>query len=88
LGTEATVGSVVGVQKYVYDVFGPAVNMAARLQVFAHPMKIVAPEGMKPSLIDAFQVSDVGTYDIKGLGTIDLIDVAQNVHPMRSRLRN
>ncbi|MGD9294949.1 MAG: adenylate/guanylate cyclase domain-containing protein, partial [Roseobacter sp.] len=45
LGNGAAVGSVVGVQKYVYDVFGPAVNMAARLQVFAHPMKIVAPIG-------------------------------------------
>ena len=61
LGSGATVGSVVGVQKYVYDVFGPAVNMAARLQVFAHPMKIVAPTSMKADLIDQFRIDELGS---------------------------
>ena len=79
LGTGAAVGSVVGVQKYVYDVFGPAVNMAARLQVFAHPMKIVAPESMKFDLIDGFQIDEIGKYDIKGLGAMDLINVEGNL---------
>lgn len=79
LGSGAAVGSVVGVQKYVYDVFGPAVNMAARLQVFAHPMKIAAPLEMKPELIDGFQVDEIGSYDIKGLGTLDLINVEGNM---------
>ncbi len=79
LGHGAAVGSVVGVQKYVYDVFGPAVNMAARLQVFAHPMKIVAPVEMKYDLIDGFAVDEIGSYDIKGLGTLDLINVEGNL---------
>lgn len=84
LGTGAAVGSVVGIQKYVYDVFGPAVNMASRLQVFANPMKIVAPEEMKFALIDEFQVSDLGPVDIKGMGTVDLINVTSQLrkpHP-------
>ncbi|PSL17374.1 adenylate/guanylate cyclase domain-containing protein [Shimia abyssi] len=76
LGTGAVVGSVVGIQKYVYDVFGPAVNMAARLQVAAKPMQIVAPESMKFDLIDAFQISDLGAHDIKGLGEMPLISVS------------
>ncbi|MEM1350826.1 MAG: adenylate/guanylate cyclase domain-containing protein [Pseudomonadota bacterium] len=79
LGSGAAVGSVVGVQKYVYDVFGPAVNMAARLQVFAHPMKIVAPIGMKFDLIDGFQVDEIGMYKIKGLGEMELINVEGNL---------
>ena len=79
LGSGAAVGSVVGVQKYVYDVFGPAVNMAARLEVFAHPMKIVAPISMKFDLIDGFQVDEIGSYEIKGLGTLDLINVEGNL---------
>lgn len=79
LGSGAAVGSVVGVQKYVYDVFGPAVNMASRLQVFAHPMKIVAPVSMKFDLIDGFQVDEIGLYNIKGLGEMELINVEGNL---------
>ena len=79
LGSGAAVGSVVGVQKYVYDVFGPAVNMASRLQVFAHPMKIVAPIDMKFDLVDGFQVDEIGSYDIKGLGSLELINVEGNL---------
>ena len=79
LGSGAAVGSVVGVQKYVYDVFGPAVNMASRLQVFAHPMKIVAPVSMKFDLVDGFQVDEIGSYKIKGLGEMELINVEGNL---------
>lgn len=81
LGTGAAVGSVVGIQKYVYDVFGPSVNMASRLQVFANPMKIVAPDTMKFDLIDEFQIGDLGTHDIKGLGEMNLISVSANLAP-------
>ncbi len=79
LASGAAVGSVVGVQKYVYDVFGPAVNLAARLQVFALPMKIAAPVDMKFDLIDGFQVTEIGPYDIKGIGNIELINVEGNL---------
>lgn len=79
LGSGAAVGSVVGVQKYVYDVFGPAVNMASRLEVFAHPMKIVAPIEMKYDLVDGFAVEEIGSYKIKGLGTMELINVEGNL---------
>ncbi|MGR3759306.1 adenylate/guanylate cyclase domain-containing protein [Roseobacteraceae bacterium NS-SX3] len=75
LGTGPAVGSVVGIQKYVYDVFGPAVNIASRLQVFAKPMKIVAPKEMKDALENEFHVSDIGPADIKGLGEVHLINV-------------
>lgn len=79
LGSGAAVGSVVGIQKYVYDVFGPAVNMASRLQIFANPGNIAAPESMKFALIDEFQITDIGTVAIKGLGDMELINVAANL---------
>lgn len=42
------IGSIVGVQKYVYDIFRPGVNLAARLEAFSGPMHITLCEGMLP----------------------------------------
>jgi adenylate cyclase len=83
LGTGATVGSVVGIQKYVYDVFGHSVNLASRLQALADPMTIVAPEEMKFALIDEFKIADLGHHQIKGLGDMELISVSSNLQVAR-----
>lgn len=64
------VGSVVGIQKYVYDIFGPAVNMAARLQAHAEPMTILIPDDMKGMLVEEFEIEDMGKRDLHGFGTI------------------
>lgn len=42
LASGSVIGSVVGVQKYIYDVFGPAVIDALELRTFAEPMKIIS----------------------------------------------
>ena len=63
---------------------GPAVNIASRLQVFANPMNIVAPEEMKYDLIDEFQIADLGAVDIKGMGRMDLINVSSRLNVSRS----
>jgi class 3 adenylate cyclase len=70
------VGSVVGVQKYVYDIFGPAVNLASRLQEFAEPMAIVAHDEMKAALIEEFALSDLGPHEVRGIGEMRLIGVS------------
>lgn len=49
--------------------------MAARLQIFADPMTVVAPEAMKQDLIDEFQLADLGSQDIRGLGEMRLLRV-------------
>ena len=84
LGTGSAVGSVVGVQKYVYDVFGPSVNMASRLQNIADPMAIVCPVEMKSELVDSFQVVDIGRFDIKGMGKMDLCNVSSSFSKVRT----
>lgn len=53
LGLGPVVGSVVGVQKYVYDVFGFAVNAAMETRDFAQPMEALAA----PELAEALQGS-------------------------------
>ncbi len=42
--TGPVVGSIVGVQRYVYDIFGPGVNLASRMETLAEPMEIAITE--------------------------------------------
>jgi class 3 adenylate cyclase len=79
IATGSVVGSVVGVQKYVYDIFGEAVNLASRLQVFAGPMQIVAHDAMKKDLVEEFTLTDLGQYDVRGMGEMRLIGVSSEI---------
>ena len=63
------IGSVVGVQKYVYDIFGPGVNMAARMETLADPMQIVISEDTWRLVRDEFACTDLGEAEVKGFGT-------------------
>jgi adenylate cyclase len=45
IGTGPVVGSVVGTQKYVYDVFGAAVNAALKAQALAGDMEVLTLNG-------------------------------------------
>ncbi len=63
------VGSIVGVQKYVYDIFGPGVNMAARMEALADPMQIAISEPTHALIGDEFTCSDLGQHDVKGFGS-------------------
>jgi len=55
------VGSVIGGQKYVFDVFGPAAALANRLRYHAKPMSIVASRALAQQLGSEFEVSPAGT---------------------------
>lgn len=52
LATGSVIGSVVGVQKYIYDVFGPAVAAADTVRLAARPMGIAA-DGSIADLLDS-----------------------------------
>lgn len=62
------VGSIVGVQKYVYDIFGPGVNMAARMEAAADPMQIVISETTFRRISNEFTCTDLGEREVKGFG--------------------
>jgi len=67
--TGAVVGSIVGVQKYVYDIFGPGVNLAARMEAVSEPMQITMTQETRELLREEFLCSDLGEAEIKGFGT-------------------
>jgi len=63
------IGSIVGIQKYVYDIFGPGVNLAARMEEYAEPTTITLCESTYELLKDEFVCTEVGEVEIKGFGT-------------------
>lgn len=63
------IGSLVGVQKYVYDIFGPGVNLAARMETLSEPMRITISETTYRLIRDAFHCSERGEHEVKGFGT-------------------
>lgn len=67
--TGTVVGSIVGVQKYVYDIFGPGVNMASRMETCADPMQIVISEDTFGLIGHQFLTTDLGDVNVKGFGT-------------------
>ena len=58
------IGSVVGVQKYVYDIFGPGMNMAARLEHLCEPMEIRLSEDTHAKITNEFRMTDLGESEI------------------------
>ena len=73
------IGSVVGIQKYVYDIFGPGVNLAARMEEFSDPMQITLCEDTYELIKTQFVCTDLGLEEIKGFGT-------KNIYTLESEL--
>lgn len=70
--TGPVIGSIVGVQKYVYDIFGPAVNLAARLEALSEPMQITLCAETAAHLQDGFILRPRGRSELKGFGETEL----------------
>ena len=60
---------MVGVSKYAYDIFGPGVNLAARMENTAEPMQIVISADTWAPRADEYDCTDLGEVDIKGSGS-------------------
>lgn len=68
INTGTVIGSLVGIQKYVYDLFGPGVNLAARMEGLSEPMHITLNEETMSLLKDEFTFTERGDFDVKGFG--------------------
>jgi class 3 adenylate cyclase len=66
------IGSIVGVQKYVYDIFGPGVNLAARMESCSEPMQITLCDDMYRLIRNEFRVRERERVEVKGFGTRQL----------------
>ena len=60
---------VIGRQKFTYDVWGDAVNLAARLENLSAPGRIHVCTRCRDKLDGAFRLESRGVVDIKGVGS-------------------
>lgn len=68
INTGSVIGSIVGIQKYVYDIFGPGVNMASRMETLSEPMRITISENTYQLIKEEFICSERGEFEVKGFG--------------------
>jgi adenylate cyclase len=64
------VAGVVGARKFFYDVWGDAVNVAARMETSAAEGRIQVPQNVFERLNHAFVLEERGEVDIKGKGVM------------------
>ena len=62
------VGAVVGVKKYIYDVFGDTINTASRMESNSEPMRINLSESAHALVRDAFPCIARPAVEVKGKG--------------------
>ncbi len=72
IASGSVIGSVVGIQKYVYDVFGPAVNLAQKLRDHAGEMEIVSAAISPAELNGDCRIVSLGTSELDGFGSIEI----------------
>jgi class 3 adenylate cyclase len=81
INTGPVIGSLVGVQKYVYDIFGPGVNLTARMETLSEPMKITISEETYKLLKDEFVCTERGEFEVKGFGMQRLYFLERELRP-------
>jgi len=59
---------IIGKQKFSYDIWGDAVNLAARLEGLSEPGKILICPSCKDNLPDKFRFESKGLVQVKGVG--------------------
>lgn len=62
------VGGIVGSEKYLYDIFGDTVNIAARMEKMSMPMRVNISEATHALLQDRFSVYKRKCREVKGKG--------------------
>ena len=70
INSGAVVAGVIGNRKFAYDLWGDAVNVAARMEATGEIGRIQVPETFAMSMSDRFEFEPRGEIEVKGKGTM------------------
>jgi len=62
------VAGVIGTRKFIYDIWGDAVNLASRMESLGAPGRIQVTHAVKERLEGRFQLEPRGLIEVKGKG--------------------
>ena len=79
IGTGPVVGSIVGIQKYVYDIFGPGVNLASRIEAACEPMQILCCAATHALIANDFDCIAREEVELKGFGASILYSIEREL---------
>ena len=65
------VAGVIGKRKFIYDLWGDAVNTAARMESHGLPNRVHMTAETAKSISDRFKTERRGIFEIKGKGPIE-----------------
>ncbi len=68
VSTGPVVGGIVGIERYLYDIFGDTVNTAARMEQLSEPMRINVSEEVCRLAAGKFRFSERPSREVKGKG--------------------
>jgi len=66
--TGPAIAGVIGIKKFVYDIWGDSVNIASRMESHGLPGKIQVSEQTYQRLKDCYSFEDRGAIEVKGKG--------------------
>lgn len=71
LNSGPVVAGVIGVSKFIYDLWGDTVNLASRMESTGVPGEIQVTRSVYEQLKDKFELKDRGIVQVKGKGGIE-----------------
>ena len=74
------VGAVVGIKKYIYDIFGDTVNTASRMETHSEPMFVNVSEATYLRTKDAFRFIERPPLEVKSKGVMRMYFLERTRH--------